>query len=71
VHTREGASSRRNGIVIASLEDPRHPEVIAEFTDGVTAGVHSAFVYTQPEYATHVYATNNWNISLYIPMDVR
>jgi hypothetical protein len=44
-HTREGASDRRNGIVIASLEDPAHPKVIAEFTEGVTAGVHSAFVY--------------------------
>lgn len=64
VHTREGASSRRNGIVIASLEDPFHPKVIAEFTDGVTAGVHSAFVYHQPRYGTHVYATNNGNNSL-------
>ncbi|CAN5652434.1 Ig-like domain-containing protein [soil metagenome] len=64
VHTREGASSRRNGIVIASLEDPRHPQVISEFTDGVTAGVHSAFVYHQPQFGTHVYATNNGNNSL-------
>lgn len=59
VHTREGASSRRNGIVIASLEDPAHPKVIAEFTDGVTGGVHSAFVYQQPRYGTHVYLTHN------------
>jgi hypothetical protein len=64
VHTREGASNRRNGIVIASLEDPFHPRVIAEFTDGVTAGVHSAFVYHQPQFGTHVYATNNGNNSL-------
>lgn len=59
VHTREGASSRRNGIVIASLEDPRHPKKISEFTEGVTAGVHSAFVAQQPKYGTHVYLTNN------------
>ncbi|HSJ09876.1 MAG TPA: Ig-like domain-containing protein, partial [Longimicrobiales bacterium] len=26
VHTREGAADRRNGIVIASLEDPAHPK---------------------------------------------
>lgn len=64
VHTREGASNRRNGIVIASLDDPFHPEVIAEFTDGVTAGVHSAFVHHQPRFGTHVYATNNGNNSL-------
>jgi hypothetical protein len=64
VHTREGASNRRNGIVIASLEDPFRPRAIAEFTDGVTAGVHSAFVYHQPQFGTHVYATNNGNNSL-------
>jgi hypothetical protein len=64
VHTREGAADRRNGIVIASLEDPRHPRVIANFTDGVTSGVHSAFVYHQPQFGTHVYATNNGNNSL-------
>jgi hypothetical protein len=59
VFTREGASDRRNGIVIASLEDPRHPKKISEFTEGVTAGVHSAFVYRQEKYGTHVYLTND------------
>jgi hypothetical protein len=59
VFTREGAADRKNGIVIATLEDPLHPKVAAEFTEGVTAGVHSAFVYTQPTYGTHVYLTND------------
>lgn len=59
VMTREGAADRKNGIVIASLEDPLHPKVISEFTEGVTAGVHSAFVYTQPKYGTHIYLTND------------
>ena len=59
VFTREGAADRRNGIVIASTADPAHPKPVAEFTEGVTAGVHSAFVYTQPRYGTHVYLTNN------------
>jgi hypothetical protein len=59
VMTREGAADRKNGIVIASLEDPLHPKVISEFTEGVTAGVHSAFVYTQPRYGTHIYLTND------------
>jgi hypothetical protein len=59
VHTREGAADRKNGIVIASLEDPAHPKVIAEFTEGVTAGVHSAFIFQQAKYGTHVYLTNN------------
>ncbi len=58
VHTREGASDRKNGVVFASLEDPLHPKVISEFTEGVTAGVHSAFIYKDPKYGQHVYITN-------------
>lgn len=59
VNTREGASDRKNGIVISSLADPLHPVKLAEFTDGMTGGVHSTFVYTQPKFGTHVYATND------------
>ena len=59
VFTREGASDRKNGIVVASLEDPAHPKPIAEYTATVTAGVHSAFVYQQPKHGTHVYLTND------------
>ena len=59
VFTREGASSRRNGIVILSLEDPAHPKQISEYTATVTGGVHSAFVYTQPRFGTHVYLTDD------------
>jgi hypothetical protein len=66
VHTREGAADRRNGIVIASLEDPAHPTVIAEYTQDVTAGVHSAFVYRQEKYGTHVYLTNNGTSAMHV-----
>jgi len=66
VFTREGAADRRNGIVIASTADPAHPRPVAEFTDGVTAGVHSAFVYTHPRHGTHVYLTNSGTGSLNI-----
>jgi len=59
VFTREGAADRRNGIVIATLEDPRHPKKCADFTEGLTAGVHSTFVYHQPKHGTHVYLTND------------
>ena len=59
VFTRENADNRKSGIVICSIEDPLHPKPIAEFTDGVTSGVHSAFVYTQPKYGTHIYLTND------------
>jgi len=66
VFTREGASDRKNGLVIAQLEDPAHPKPIAEFTDGVTGGVHSAFVYRQEKYGTHVYLTNDGTGALHI-----
>ena len=66
VFTREGAADRKNGIVIASTADPAHPKAVAEFTEGVTAGVHSAFVYTQPKHGTHVYLTNSGTGSLNI-----
>ena len=66
VFTREGASDRKNGIVIASLDDPAHPRPIAEFADGVNAGVHSAFVYRQEKYGTHVYLTNDGTGALHI-----
>lgn len=59
VFTREGAADRKNGIVIADTRDALHPKVISEFTDGVTGGVHSAFVYTQPRHGTHVYLTSD------------
>lgn len=64
IFTREGAADRRNGIVIASTADPAHPKPVADFTEGVTAGVHSAFVYTQPRHGTHVYLTNSGTGSL-------
>ena len=66
VMTREGAADRKNGIVIATIEDPLRPKVVSEFTEGVTAGVHSAFVYTQPKYGTHVYLTNDGTGALHV-----
>ena len=44
VITREGASSRKNGIVFLDTSDPAHPKVISEYTETVTGGVHSAFI---------------------------
>jgi plastocyanin len=52
VLTRENASTRRNGIVILSFEDPAHPKPIAEFTETVTGGVHSTFIYRGYVYLT-------------------
>jgi hypothetical protein len=66
VITREGADDRKNGIVIYNTEDPRKPKKVGEFTDGVTAGVHSAYIYTQPRFGRHVYLTNDGTGALHI-----
>lgn len=66
VITREGADNRQNGIVVATLDNPLKPKIVGEFTQGVTSGVHSAYVYTQPRYGTHVYLTNDATGALHI-----
>ncbi|MBA3445511.1 MAG: Ig-like domain-containing protein [Gemmatimonadales bacterium] len=65
VLTRENASTRKNGIVILSFEDPAHPKPIAEFTETVTGGVHSTFIYRG-----HVYLTDDATGSLRV-IDIR
>ena len=52
VLTREGASSRKNGIVFLDSSDPAHPKVISEYTATVTGGVHSAFIDSHYVYLT-------------------
>ncbi|NIW37943.1 MAG: hypothetical protein GWN32_16095, partial [Gemmatimonadetes bacterium] len=49
---REGASDRRNGLVFFDASDPLHPRVISEFSESVSGGVHSAFVYDHYVFAT-------------------
>ncbi|MBW3533659.1 MAG: Ig-like domain-containing protein [Gemmatimonadetes bacterium] len=41
--SREGASNRRNGVVILDLADPAHPVVASTYDDGLTGGVHNMF----------------------------
>ena len=52
VITREGASSRKNGIVFLDTSDPMHPKVISEYTATVTGGVHSAYINSHYVYLT-------------------
>jgi len=66
VFTREGASDRKNGIVICSLDDPAHPKVIAEYTEGVTGGVHSIFVNKQDKFGTFLYLTADGTGTLHV-----
>jgi hypothetical protein len=67
VHTREGASDRKNGIVIYTLEDPLHPKKVSEFTETVTAGVHSSFVYRDKTSGQlNVFITNDGTGALHV-----
>jgi len=59
VFTREGAADRKNGIVIADTHDPLHPKALSEFTEGVTAGVHSVYIYENAKYGKFVFLTND------------
>jgi hypothetical protein len=52
VITREGASSRKNGIVFLDTTDPAHPKIVSEYTETVTGGVHSAFIDSHYVYLT-------------------
>jgi hypothetical protein len=59
VFTREGAADRKNGIVIADTHDPLHPKELAQFVDGVAAGVHSVYIYEHPQDGRYVFITND------------
>ncbi|OLC07710.1 MAG: hypothetical protein AUH42_02990 [Gemmatimonadetes bacterium 13_1_40CM_70_11] len=52
VFSREGASDRKNGIVVFDASDACHPKPIAEYTETVSGGVHSAYVSQGHAYIT-------------------
>ena len=54
VISREGASNRRNGIVILDVSNPAEVEILAEYDEQLTGGVHNVFIYEN-----HVYALSN------------
>ena len=53
VISREGASNRKNGLVILDVSDPSNVEVLSRFDDGLTGGVHNVFIYED-----HIFAIN-------------
>ena len=52
--SREGASDRKNGIVILDCTDPTDVSIITEYTEHLTGGVHNLFIDDD-----HVYALSN------------
>jgi len=54
VFSRENASNRKNGIAVFDASDPCHPKIIADYTETVSGGVHSSYVYEG-----HVYLTDD------------
>ena len=54
VISREGASNRRNGLVILDVTNPHDVQIHAAYDDGLTGGVHNVFIYDN-----HIYAINN------------
>jgi hypothetical protein len=61
--SREGASDRRNGVVILDLADPAHPRVASTFEEGLTGGVHNVFATD-----THLFALSNGDKYLILDM---
>ena len=51
VISREGASNRKNGLVILDVSDPFNVLIISEYNDNLTGGVHNVFIYED-----HIYA---------------
>ncbi len=51
VLSREGASNRKNGIVLVDVSDPRNPVIRSGFDDELTGGVHNVFIDKNTVYA--------------------
>ena len=54
VISREGASNRRNGLVIIDVRNPHKASIISTYDEGLTGGVHNVFIYKN-----HIYAISN------------
>jgi len=54
VFSREGSSNRKDGIVVFDASDACHPKPIAQYTETVSGGVHSSYVYRG-----HVFLTDD------------
>ena len=61
--TREGASNRRNGMVLLDLANPAHPTVLSEYEETLTGGVHNVWILGDEDL---VYACHNGTSDIHI-----
>ncbi len=61
--TREGASSRRNGMVLLDLSTPAHPTILSEYTETLTGGVHNVWIQSDLDL---VYAVHNGTRAVHV-----
>jgi hypothetical protein len=61
--TREGASSRRNGLVVLDLTTPAHPTILSEYTETLTGGVHNVWIDGERDL---VYAVHNGTRAVHV-----
>ena len=61
--TREGASDRRNGMVLLDLSTPATPTILSEYTETLTGGVHNVWIAGEHEL---VYAVHNGTRAVHV-----
>ena len=61
--TREGASNRRNGMVLLDLANPAHPTILSEYEETLTGGVHNVWILGDEDL---VYACHNGTSDMHI-----
>ena len=59
--TSENASNRRNGITLIDISNPRDPETITHYTEGLTGGIHNVWFV-----GDLVYAINDGTLDVHI-----
>ena len=69
--TREGASDRKNGIVLLDIADPAHPQVASTYTKELTGGVHNVFFQGHVLYAVHNGSKEVHVLDVLNPRDVK
>lgn len=65
VISREGASNRKNGIILIDVTNPKDVKIISEYTKNLTGGVHNVFIDNN-----HIYALSNGERYYIINIDI-